>query len=497
MIYKDSHEKGGDILFRLAKNSFFIVFTKITNLVVSLLGTAMIARYLGIRDFGHYALVMAMGFLLMPLIDFGFERIVAREIAADKQHADKYFGTAFIVRIILSISFISILYLAMFFLQWERNVIYAMQIAIMTQIIISMGMLAVSTFRAYERMEYEFVLNFIFNISYILILLVTIFMDMGFLSIFMARLIASLLHLACVTPIVLRSFIRPSFEYDIKLIRYLFKEGLPLCIFAFFLTATINMNTLMLKKFVGPEAIGMYEAASRIIIQFQLIPTAIMVSLFPFLSRLANESIGELRRFFFKSFKVMLVISLPLPIIIMFISNFIVKSIYGNSFADAALPLSILSFTIVFQFLVSLQSFVLSSNGMQFQNTISGAACFITNIVVGVFLIPRYGYVGACLATLAAQGIFFLAISYFTFKMVGAPKHGEMTLSKPIASFLLTSFAAYLLNIGVNIPVALEALLIIFIYLSMLFFLKTFSSEEVSIIRMLFVRKRPKKEEFL
>ena len=84
---------------RLAKNSIFVFFARITDLLVALISTALIARYLNVTDFGNFAFVMAITIFLIPLTDFGFERILTREIAKDMKKADKYFGSAIIARV--------------------------------------------------------------------------------------------------------------------------------------------------------------------------------------------------------------------------------------------------------------------------------------------------------------------------------------------------------------------------------------------------------------
>jgi len=66
---------------RLTRNSAFIFLARLTDLTVAIASIALIARYLGVVDFGYFAFVTAITIFLVPFTDFGFERIITREIA--------------------------------------------------------------------------------------------------------------------------------------------------------------------------------------------------------------------------------------------------------------------------------------------------------------------------------------------------------------------------------------------------------------------------------
>lgn len=63
---------------RIARNSIFVFSAKVLDIGVSLVATAITARYLGVTDFGNFAFVMAITMFIGPFVDFGFERITMR-----------------------------------------------------------------------------------------------------------------------------------------------------------------------------------------------------------------------------------------------------------------------------------------------------------------------------------------------------------------------------------------------------------------------------------
>ena len=474
---------------RLAKNSAFVFFARTTDIGVAIVSTALIARYLGLIDFGYFAFVTAITIFLVPFTDFGFERITTRDIASNKKLADRYLGSSIIARILLSIMVIMVIYAITMFFHWDKKVIQAIYISTFAQLFISMGMLAIATFRAFERMEFEFLLNFIFNIIYIVLIINVIIFDLGFLSIFASRMVAGLFHMLILMVVVIRKFVTPVLNIDIKLLKYLFREAIPLGIFALLLTASFKVDVFVLNYFSGPEDVSLFESAHRIVLQLQVLPISIVIALFPYFSRLARESNDYLKLSFYKSFKFMLIISLPLPILIIFASNFIISILYGDNFSDASLLLNILSCTISFLFLISLQSFVLTSKGRQILNTISAGICFITNLLLDIIFVPKYGCLGASFATLVSYIIFFAVSFYFVSKTVGVPPMGEILL-KPLMSAVGMGMGCFFLYGKGGFALVAGMVIALIIYVTMIYVLKTFTPDEVSIIKSIFLKQK-------
>ncbi|MEW6416560.1 MAG: flippase [Nitrospirota bacterium] len=479
-----------EIVNRVAKNSAFVFFARVTDIGIALVSTALIARYLGVTDFGSFAFVMAITIFLGPFTDFGFERITTREIAGNKKLANRYLGSAVIARIFLSIIIIIIIYFITMFFDWDKKIIQAIYISTFAQLFMSTGMLAIGTFRAFERMEFELLLNFIFNIIYIVLLIGVILFNFGFLFIFGARLFASLLYMIILMVVAIRRFVKPILNVDIKLLRYLFKEAMPLGIFALLLTASFKVDIFVLNYFKGPEEVSLFEAAHRIIMQLQILPTSIVISLFPYFSRLAVESNDSLKISFYRSFKFLLIISLPLPILIIFASDFIISVLYGNSFIGASLSLSILSWTVAFLFLISLQTFVLTAKGRQVLNTISAGVCFMINLLLDITLVPRYGYLGASCATLISYILLFAVSFYFVCRNVGIPPLGEI-LPKPFMSGAGMGIGClFLYGRGGHALVTAEIVITLIVYVAMIYILKTFTPDELSIIKSIFLKQK-------
>lgn len=484
------HERR-DTLTRIAHNSLFVLVARGTDLVVALLATMLIARYLGIVEFGNFAIVTTISLFLGPVADFGFERIITREIAKDRENAGRYLGAAIVTRVVFSLLIIALLFAATSWLiQWDPKVERAIYLSTVAQLFTSMGMLAVGTFRAFERMEIELLLNFAVNIAYIGLLGAVIVFDGGFVLVFAARLIASLMQMIILLSVVTRKFVRPVLTVDKKLLMHMFAEAAPLGIFAILLTAVFRMDVFVLNYYKGPLDVSMFDASHRIIMQIQIIPMSIMIALFPFISTVAARSNDALKSSYGRAFKIMLIISIPLPIVMTLASSAIIIVLYGASFARAAASLSILSWTLPFLFLILLQTFVMTAYGRQGFNTISAAIGFVVNLLLNLLLVPSYGFVGASYATLISYALLFFLTYYFLARTVGVPRMGDV-LPKPLLAAAAMGGVAYLLDgRATGLFVVAATGLVLLCYALALYALKAFSFDEIETIKGLLSRKR-------
>ena len=477
-------------IIRLVKNSAFVFLARITDMGVAVISTALIARYLGVTDFGYYAFVMAITLMLIPFTDFGFERIVTREIAGNKKLAERYLGSSVIARSFFSVIIVVAIYGITVIFDWDKKIIEAIYISTLTQLCVSMGMLAIGTFRAFEKMEYELLLNFIYNIVYLSLLIFVIRSDLGFLYIFVARFLASLINMSTLMTFAVHKFVKPILKIDIKLIAYLFREAMPLGMFALLFTASMRVDVYILNYFRGPYDVSLFEAAHRIILQLQVIPLSIVLALFPYFARLSKKSKDSLSFSFYKSFKYMLIISLPLPVLLTMSSNPIISLLYGNAFSDASLSLNLLSWTLPFLFLISLQSFVLTSEGKQILNTISAGIGFMTKLILDILLVQEYGYLGASFATLISYIILFALLLYFVFKTIRVPPLSEI-VSKPLLSIGGIGILSYFIynKAGLNL-IMVKWAAVIATYITVMYFLKAFTPDELSIFKSILLKHR-------
>jgi O-antigen/teichoic acid export membrane protein len=313
--------------------------------------------------------------------------------------------------------------------------------------------------------------------------------DQGFLSLFYAKLFSSLVFLVLTIFFVYRKFIVFSLRYSWTTVRSLFKEAYPIALFSLILIASIKVGVFFLKYFRGSSEVGLFEASHRLILQLQFIPMSITFSIFPFLSRAADDHSKSLSIYYKRTLKYYYILSI-FPISLMVLgSEEIINLLFGEKFLRSAISLKILAWTFIFLSMESLQYNILIILGKQKLSIISVTACFISNAILGIILIPHYGYTGASIATFIAFFVLFAFSSYFVSINIG--KINILTIFlKPTISIIFTSIAFYFILNKTIISLFMAALIGILIYLTTMLKLKTFDKFEIEVIKDFIFRRK-------
>ena len=126
---------------------------------------------------------------------------------------------------------------------------------------------------------------------------------------------------------------------------------------------------------------------------------------------------------------------LPLVICVFLAAQPIVQLILGDKFAQAAPLLQLLSLLWGVTFFSVLCNKVLNASNHQTLAAIAVAICLALNLLLDFILIPLFGYMGAAVATLAAEGVLLLV----AFRFVSTHVCGvtlRRVVPKPLAAAL-------------------------------------------------------------
>ena len=96
---------------KLTKNSIMLIIGQILTKIIGLVFIIILARTLGINDFGKYSFILNTVLLISVFVNFGLDTLLVREIATDKTNLSNYFGNIIWIKILISAVLISIIYI--------------------------------------------------------------------------------------------------------------------------------------------------------------------------------------------------------------------------------------------------------------------------------------------------------------------------------------------------------------------------------------------------
>ncbi|MFB6139931.1 MAG: oligosaccharide flippase family protein [Halosimplex sp.] len=174
------------------------------------------------------------------------------------------------------------------------------------------------------------------------------------------------------------------------------------------------MDVAILRLFVGVELVGAYEIAWRVASVAMMLTRAIRTSLFPQISRWhARDEIGEIESAFRQWLQIPLYLTIPAFAGALVLGKEVLGTLFG---ADVTVAYPVLLVFMTEKILRSVQLVLGPSLFAMDKPTLGyrgSAAAIVVNLVLNFALIPRFGIVGAAVATtLSAATAATVAITY-------------------------------------------------------------------------------------
>ena len=385
------------------KNSSWLSISQVITSVCAFLWTIIIARYLGVADYGIVSFAISFNLLLGIIMDIGMSTYVTREIAKHKELVYKYTNNIFFVKLILAIILFFISGILLFLMGYSNLTILVTLVFTLEAIFISMTGYLNAVFQAFEDLKYQSI-GTILNSGFLLLgILITISFNWGVLAVAVSYAVAYFICLIYTSSLLVRTYGKPEFEFDFAFWRDAAIKSLPFGLTAFFYTIYFSIDVVMISMLAGDYATGLYNSAYKVISVFTAFYVIYQYVVFPLMSKLYAEDTNLLKVSFEQSFKYSLLILLPIIIGVYLYAPYLINLIYTNEFALASGPMQILIWTVVFLFINGVATSLLNSIGKEFSVTKIYIVAAVFNIILNFFAIPVWSYMGASAATVLSE----------------------------------------------------------------------------------------------
>jgi O-antigen/teichoic acid export membrane protein len=414
------------LVARVAKNSGTVLLARLFLVFVRFASISLIAKTLGKDAFGAYSLVVASVGMVSLLVDFGMSRIAVRELSRRRADADGFFGALVLLRGALAVmTFLGIVgvSLAIPMDPALRQGLYVYALAEVLQLF-SNGYFIL--FKAFERMEYEALMIFIDQGVYLGLLALLLGSGYGLLAVFSAHLIAVMVKLAAGSIVAYSKFVTLVLRVDLVLWGRVLRDSFPIGITSLLDNLSQRIDILILGLFRSRAEVGGFAGAYRLIDATLLVSVVLTNAIFPILSRLAAEGAASLRIPFEQALKLLVCLALPLAVVFVVIPQRIVTLVFDTSFSQSVVTLRLLGGLVVVLYACALLNSTLISLNRQGLYTVAATVALVINVALDFALIPRFGYVGACVAAIVAQVILFGMALAFVTRQVGAMALGRL-----------------------------------------------------------------------
>ena len=363
-----------------------------------------LARYLGPTAFGTLSYAIAFIAMLNPVVTLGLEGIVVRDLIRNPSHKAETLGTTFFLQAVAGILTAFIAYILLLWLRTDD--VLVRQIAA----ILSLGFI----------LQCTNIIRYWYQAQVLSKKVVSIQM--------LALVAASLLRIICIVfsadvivfawlivaesalvsiGLVIKFFpqrtnpLKASFKRAFSLLR----DSWPLILSGLAIVTYMRIDQVMLGSLEDDKAVGIYAAALTVSEAWYFVPMAIVASVFP---GIIQSKQNEPRVYLAKTQSLLsnlFLISVTVAGCISLASEPVVELLYGNTFSGAAKVLAIHAWSGVLVAIGIASGRWFINEGLQilqFYKTLAGA---VTNILLNLVLIPRYGVDGAAVATVISFAV--------------------------------------------------------------------------------------------
>ncbi|MEX2150266.1 MAG: flippase [Steroidobacteraceae bacterium] len=398
-------------LRKILSNVAWLSGDKIVRVGIGLLVGVWVARYLGPQQFGLLSFSMAFVSLFGAIATLGLQGIVVRDIVKAPRNAAETLGTSFVLQLLGGTASCVLLVLIIGLVRAD-DALARTTIAILGPTLILKASESVRYwFESQVQSKYAV---WVENAVLLVIASIKIGLILGgapfilFVWIVLAEALAVALLLFAVyarTGGRLGAW-RPSYDRA----KALLKDSWPLILAGLAVMVYMRIDQIMLGQMLDDQAVGIYTVAVRISELWYFVPMTIVASVFPALIEAKKTSealyLERLQKLYDLLVKLALAVAVPMT----FLSNATVVLLFGQEYAEAGKILAIHVWTALFVFLgVASGKWFLVENRqlLAFQRVFAG---MLVNIALNFMLIPRYGGMGAAVATLLSQAVAALFI---------------------------------------------------------------------------------------
>ncbi|AKB17615.1 flippase [Methanosarcina sp. WWM596] len=398
----------------VAKNTSFILFGNIVVKLIALFVSVYLARYLGVNNYGKYTFVTTYLMFFTFISGFGLDQVIIREIARNPSTTNVVFNNAFYIRIVTSIVAVLLAVAGIRILNYPYDTVIYVYLVSITLLFQGISYLIESLFQSNLKMEYSSIALIISKCFFALSIFLIILNKGTLMNIFLVSILSEAFR-TLIDYMYSKKFIKINIDFNLGTLKYLIKQALPFVIGYGLFIIYYRIDVLMLSIYQGDIPVGIYSAAYKLTDPLLFLPGALASTLMPVMSKQYFSDKEKLKNTYLMSMRYILALMLPIVFGIYLLSKDIINFLYSSEFSGSIIALQMLSGTIIFNSLNSIQSSLLTSVNRQELNTLTIGICCILNIGLNVVFIPDYSYMGAAFATLVSVIALFFIEFYFIY----------------------------------------------------------------------------------
>lgn len=391
-----------NILLKLGYNTFIQILGKGLAVLLGFITVSILTRYLGTGAYGSYTLVFAYLSFFSSLSDFGIQLTAIKDIAEKKTDPATIYTSYLSLKLVLTLISIVIPLIVMVFIPYTENVKVAILIGSIGVAVGSMLTYGNTLFQVKVRLDLITLTDISSRLITVALILLCILLRLNLFFIIASVGLGNCVGLA--TQVILLKNELTFKKIDVVYSRKLFLSSVPIGITLFFSAIYFKVDTFLLSLFKSSVDVGIYSLSYKIIENILVLWGFYMSTLYPLIAQAKQENSDKKYKYILcLSIFIALISSLIFLVVGFLLAPLAINILGGNAFYQGILPLRILLFSVPFFFFNNFFYYYFLLKNKKTIIVVTLTCSLVFNIGINLFLIPKYGYIGASYATVITE----------------------------------------------------------------------------------------------
>jgi O-antigen/teichoic acid export membrane protein len=482
----------------IARNTAFEFLTEISELGVAFVTGIVLTRGLGTEKYGLYALALWLFSLTTLLTNLGIGEMSRRFIPEaigrrDPNEPAGFVRLAFSLRLVISLVVCLVVLVSSGY--WTRlsgstdNRLIFVLVAV-TVIPSAFSKALEMIFKGFQRFDYSLYISLAMHPLRLILIIIFVTLGFGVATVIIIQIAASTVSVLFGL-VLLRRLVPLKRLLDRSLLsRERRNEALK---YALTLTGILVLGylfsqqteTYLIGLYLNVEDVGFYTLAFKIGTLIGVFPAAFGYVLLPAITeQFGRGDTGKMKKIYLTAVRYLMMLALPMAAGGIVLADSIITVFYGADYQPAIIIFQIISLPIAIASITAASDAVI--RGMNRPGFILVTMIFLSilNIGLSVWLVPRYGTVGAAIASSVPLVLALPVYIIFTFKKIGLTwptlhtiKVAAATSIMGMVVYIVHNYLGLVMSLVICIPLGAV------IYVAALFALKVIKAEDLSLLR--------------
>lgn len=403
-----------DAVRRIARNSAVPIASQLVVRFIDLAVAIVILRLLGPAGNGRYALAVIVWLYVKTVSDFGLSLLATRDVARDPEGASRIIGSTTLLRLVAlgGASLLAGGYLVSGYLSGDlaRDTVIATLLLLLSIVPSSFTEAVNSVLNGLERMTVAAWLNVTVSVARAPLVVLLAASRLEVVGVAVAALVAAIasatLYARAYRIIVARPI---DWRLDRRTAIVLIRESWPLLAGALLVNLFFRVDVFIVQSFQGDRALGLYDAAYKLINLVTIIPSYVTLAIFPSLA-VRGGDLAQLQRVQRLAIYLLVWIAWGIVAAVSGGAELAIRVLAGRDYLpEAAVLLQILILFAPLSFLNGIVQYVLVAMNEQRRIVPVFALAVVFNLLTNLLLVPRFGARAAASATVATELVIFVA----------------------------------------------------------------------------------------